>query len=249
MTITIGAFTTTKLLVQPFGYDEVDTRAGLSARKVVMSGLLTPEEWSALLTEYNTWRDTRIEDEDTLSSGVVGTTVAVSASGNTISWSAVPSWFISAPSGQQAGAYIQASCELVDAEEALEVLLREAEKQKENSAAEQLDIGTVTLGDAVIKLTAPMETFQEAPQLQLTVSGSHYLTGPLTATRVRQIQGTTDSAGWTALLTWYETTVAATPAADDWFPISAPTASAEATVTDGVKSTLYTVSIAVAEVK
>ena len=106
MSVTIGSFTCSALTAQPYGYDETDTRAGLTARKWILNGLLTPSQWDDLLTVYNDWRDTRITDEDTLKSRVVGTTVNVSASGNGLSVTSVPCWFITAPSGDQAGYYV-----------------------------------------------------------------------------------------------------------------------------------------------
>lgn len=249
MTLTIGSFTTSKLLAQPFGYDETDTSAGLTAQRWSVSGLLTTTEWAALLAEYDSWRDARIDDEDTLLSGVVGTTVALTASANGLSWTAVPCWFTQAPSGEQAGAYIQASVQLVDAAQQLQVLLAEKQKAKEKSDADIPALGTVTLGSAELTLVAPMETYQDVPQLQLTAGGVHYINGPLTATRVRRIEGTTDSTGWSAVRSWFETTVESLPATGSWYPLTAPTASAEAVIEAGVKTTRYTVSIEVGEVK
>lgn len=250
MSVTIGSFSTSRLTAQPFGYVETDTTAGLTAKRWAVSGLLDATEWQALLSEYNAWRDLRILDEDTISSGVVGTTVNLTANANGLTWSAVPCWFAAAPEGDQAGPYIQARCELVDAAEALAVLLKSREKEQQRTEAqEKPDLGTVTLGTAVLKLLAPMETYADTPQLQLTASGTHVISGALTATRARQIQGTTDATGWTAVQTWYETTVAGIPAIGDWYPTSAPTADAEVAIVDGVKGTKYTVSVSVAEVK
>lgn len=249
MSITIGAFTTNRLQAQPFGYDETATREGLTARQWTVSGLLTQAEWQTLLSTYNSWRDSRITDEDTIKSGVVGTTVNLTASANGITWSTIPCWFISAPSADQAGNYVQATCVLVDANQALQVLLRQEEKNRERNEATNPDLGTVTLGSAVLTLLQPMETYQDTPQLQLTAAGGHVVSGPLTATRVRRIQGTTDGTGWINVRVWYEEAVAAIPSEGDWFPITAPAAEAEAVVENGVKSTLYTVTVDVAEVK
>lgn len=250
MSLSIGAFTTSKLIAQPFGYDETSTRDGLTARKWTVSGLLSSAEWQSLLSVYNTWRDARLTDADTLSSAAVGTTVSLTTSANGISWSGIACWFAAAPSGTQAGAYIQATCELVDAAQALAVLLRQEEKNRQrNEALASPNLGTVTLGSATLTLLAPMETYQDTPQLQLTASGTHVINGPLAATRVRRIQGTTDSSGWTAVRSWYETSVASVPSVGAWYPISAPAADAEVIISSGVKSTRYTVSVDVAEVK
>ncbi len=250
MSITIGAFSTTKLIAQPFGYDETSTIDGLTARKWTVSGLLTVAEWQSLLSVYNTWRDARLTDADTLSSAVVGTTVSLTASANGINWSGIACWFTAAPSGDQAGPYIQATCELVDAAQALAVLLRQEEKSRQRSEAlSNPSLGTVTLGSATLTLLTPMETYQDTPQLQLTASGVHYISGALTATRVRRIQGTTTSSGWTSVRSWYEDSVDGTPAVGSWYPITAPQATAEVIITGGAKSTRYTVTVDVAEVK
>lgn len=249
MTVSIGAFSTNKLLVQPFGYEETDTSAGLTARKWTISGLLTAAEWQSLLSVYNTWRDARITDADTLSSAAVGTTVSLTANANGLTWSGIGCWFTSAPTGTQAGPYIQASCDLVDAAQALAVLLRQEEKSRQSSEATTPNLGTVTLGSATLTLLSPMETYQDTPQLQLTASGTHYVSGALSATRVRRIEGTTTSSGWTAVRSWYESSVAAVPSTGDWYPISAPSATAEVIISGGAKSTRYTVTVDVAEVK
>ena len=250
MTLSIGAFSTNKLIAQPFGYDETSTRDGLTARKWTVSGLLTASEWQSLLSVYNTWRDARLTDADTLSSGVVGTTVSLTTSANGINWSGVACWFSSAPSGTQAGPYIQATCELVDAAQALAVLLRQEEKNRQRSEAlSNPNLGTVTLGSATLTLLAPMETYQDTPQLQLTASGTHVINGALSATRVRRIRGTTDSSGWSAVRSWYETSVASVPSVGAWYPISAPAAEAEVIISGGAKSTRYTVTVDAAEVK
>ena len=249
MTVSIGAFTCSTLLAQPFGYEVTAVQDGLTARRWLVSGLLTTAQWSSLLSVYNTWRDARLLDADTLSSATVGTTVSLTASANGLSWSGIGCWFTSAPTGEQAGVYISASCELVDATQALAVLLRETEKQRQRSEALTPSLGTVALGTATLTLLAPMETYQDTPQLQLTAAGGHYVSGPLTATRVRRIQGTTTSAGWTNVRSWYETSVAAVPALGAWYPISAPSATAEVIINAGVKETRYTVTVDVAEVK
>lgn len=250
MSITIGTFSTSKLTAQPFGYAETSTSQGLTARKWALSGLLTPSEWQSLLSVYNTWRDLRLTDSDTLTSAAVGTTVSLSAQANGINWSGINCWFTTAPTGNQAGTYVQASCELIDASQELAVLLRQAEKSRQRSEAlAKPNLGTVTLGSAVLTLLAPMETYQDTPQLQLTASGTHVVNGPLSATRLRRISGTTTSTGWTDLRSWYESSIASLPEVGDWYPITAPSAEAEVIITNGAKETRYTITLDVAEVK
>jgi len=236
-------FTFNTLTAQPFGYAEIDTQTGLTARRWRITGLCTPNEWQDLLQVYNAWQSDRKEDEDSLKSGVVGTTASLSAFANGITWTSVPCWFTVAPSGEQTGAYVSVDAEVVDANEALQVLLLLEQKNKQRSEALLPDLGTVTVGTTVLTLLKPMETYENNPQVALTVAGSHYISGPLTASRIRDIEGTTYTEGWEDLLEWFEDIVQTTPEAATWFPITAPTASAEAVIEDGVKTTRYTVTL------
>jgi hypothetical protein len=243
MTITIGSFSTNALTAQPFGY-EGDARTGLTARTFRINGLLTSSQWQALVSEYNSWRNTRLTDADTLSSASVGTTVSLSiTSSNGLSVSSLACWFTEPPSGEQAGAYISASATLVDAAQALAVLLRQKEKERQSSEALTPSLGTVTLGSAVVTLTKPMETRQDGPSVALTATGVSYVTGALAAHKVRQIEGYISSGTYDDLLSWYDTTIAALPAATSWFPISAPSATAEVVISGGAKSTRYNVTL------
>ena len=243
MSISIGAFTTTKLLAQPYGYEDTGTRDGLTARRWCVSGLLTPTEWQSLLSVYNTWRDARIQDPDSVAANSVGTTVSLTASANGVTASGVGCWFITAPSGEQAGRYIQASVELVDAAQALQVALRQREKQK--SAEDRVNLGSFTLGSCTLTLLRPPVTYQDIPQFQLTAAGTSYITGPLTATKVYALEGETNAAGWAALQTWFESTIGTTPAAGAYFPLSAPSATAANDVVNGLKVVTYTVTLSV----
>lgn len=248
MTVTISGFSCNALTAQPFGYDG-DARQGLTARKWLISGLLTSTQWTALLTVYDTWRNSRISDADTLSSGVIGTTVSLTAQGFGQSWSGIDCWFNAAPSANQVGAYVEASFELVDATQALAVLLREAEKGRQNSEASIPSYGTLTLGGCTLTLIEEPVGYQEAPTLQLTAAGRHYVQGPFGATKLRKIVGTTDGAGWTALQSWYEAQIAATPAVGSYWPVSAPEATAEVIITGGAKATRYTINLTQALVR
>lgn len=242
MSVSIGSATLSRLVAQPFGYEETDTRAGLSARKWLATGLCTPSEWSNLLGVYEAWRTLRIVEEEPLKSGVVGSTVSLSATANGMTYSGVPCWFITAPSGDQLGAYVQASVELVDAAQALEVLIRQKEKAEEDLP----DLGSFTIGGAVITLTKPPETYQDIPQMQLTAGGFSYLSGAYGATVVRDIEGTTDSDGWVKIQEWYASTTASTPSAGAYFPLSAPTASAKnkVVIVDSVPEKVIEYSVA-----
>lgn len=241
MTITIGAFSTNALTAQPFGY-EGEARSGLTARTIRVSGLLTPTQWASLLSVYNTWRDTRITDPDTLQSASVGTTVNVTvSSSNGISVTSLPCWFVDPPSGEQLGAYVSASAVLVDAAQALQVVLRT--KEKDDTTKDLPNLGTVTVGSATITLTKPMETRQDGPGVALTATGVSYVTGPLAAHKIRQIEGFVSSGSYSDILSWYDTTISSVPSSTSWFPISPPTATAEVVVNGGVKSTRYNITL------
>ena len=246
MTLTLGSLTFTALTAQPYGYDESDTRAGLTARKWHVEGLCTPSEWQSLLTIYDNWRNTRITDADTKFSGVIGTTVSLSADANGIAFNTVPCWFTAAPSGTQVGAYIQASCDLVDANQALEALLRGDEK-----TAAVLTFGTFEVGSATITLTQPPETFQDLPPLAMTAGGTHYITGAPSITTLYQIEGYCDATNWSALQTWIHDTASNTsaPSTGSLYPLSIPTPTTESAIENGVKVVRYKVSMQIAEVK
>jgi hypothetical protein len=252
MTITIGAFTCETLTAQPFGY-EGDARTGLTARTFQISGLLTPTQWQSLVSVYNTWRDTRITDADTLSSGVVGTTIALTINANGLSVTALACWFTEAPTGEQAGAYINTSLTLVDSAQALAVLLREQEKSRQGTEATIPSLGTITFTrvsgvSPIVTLTAPMDTRQDGPAVALTATGVSYVTGPLVAHKIRNVEGFISTGSFDNLLSWYDETIAAVPAATSYFPITAPSATAEVIITGGVKATRYSVTLTVLQI-
>ena len=240
MTVAIGSFSCSALTAQPFGY-EGTARDGLTARTFRIAGLLTPTQWTALVGVYDTWRNTRIEDPDTLQSGTVGTTVSLTTGTiNGLSVTALACWFAEPPSGEQAGSYISASVTLVDAAQALAVTLRQKEKEIDK---DRPDLGTVTLGSATVTLTKPMETRRDGPSVSLTAAGSSYITGPLVAHKIRQIEGWISSGTYADVLAWYDTTISSVPASSSWFPVSEPSATAEIDVTGGVKTTRTTVTL------
>jgi hypothetical protein len=247
MTITIGTFSTNALTAQPFGY-EGEARDGLTARTFRVAGLLTASQWQALVTEYNNWRNTRITDQDTLSSGTVGTTVNLSiTSTNGLSVSNLPCWFTEPPSGEQAGLYVSASATLVDAAQALAVLLRSQEKQRQQNEATTPSLGTLTYGSipnqVIITLTAEPNARQDGPQVALSATGTSYVTGPLKAHKIRNVEGYISTGTFANLLSWYDATILNSPQPDAWFPITPPTATAEVIITGGVKATRYNVTM------
>jgi len=265
-TITIGSFGTNSLTAQPYGY-EGDARQGLTAYKIRMSGLLTPAEWVSLLSVYNSWRDQRILDPDTLvSENINGTygqpgighTVNVEINGaNTLSVSNFEAWFADPPVGEQVGAYINATVTLVNAYEALQVLLRTKQKSREESEAMlyppefgvfgQADSNSGSLFE--VALTKESKTRQDGPNVTFTAGGKSFITGPLVAHKVQDIEGFTTHAGFIAILNWYDTAIASAGrgGSGGYFPLTAPVATAEVIIQDGLKKTRYKVNFKVAE--
>jgi hypothetical protein len=247
MTITLGSFTTSRLTVQPFGY-EGEARDGLTARTFTIGGLLSSTQWQALVAQYNTWRDLRITDADTLSSGTVGSTINLSISSvNGLSITNLPCWFVDAPQGTQVGPFIDASATLVDAAQALAVELRTQEKSRQRTELFP-SLGTVTLGSAVVTLTKPLLTRRDGPDVALTAGGKSYITGPLVAHKVRDIEGFITTGTYDNVLTWYDTTISTVPSTGTWFPVTAPTATAEIIISSGVKVTRYTVQLSAVQI-
>lgn len=246
--VTVGSFSCVYLTAQPFGYAG-DATDGLTSRSWQFSAVLTPAQESALLSEYNTWRNARINDDDTLYSGTVGTTVALTTATDTVSVSGLACWFAAAPRSEQVGVYKVSSWQMVDAAQSLAVLLAGEEKGRQRQEALRGTYGTETLGSATLTLVRPKETYQDGPQLELLATGSHYLTGAPAATKIRDVEGWTDATGWGQVQSWYESTIAGTVSTNDWFPISEPSATAEVIIDGGVKSTRYTVSVVLAQVR
>jgi len=250
--ITIGTANFPTLTAQPFGYEEADTRAGLTARKWAITGLLKPSEWLTLLAVYDAWRDLRILDAPTRTSGVVGETINLSGKGaGSTTWTNIPCWFTNAPQGEQNGRYLSVSVELVDAAQALAVVLRQKELEVEDE--DLPDLGSVTLTrtsgvSPVIKLTKPMLTRRDGPDVALTAGGVSYITGPLVAHKLRDIEGYLTTGTFDDVLAWYDTTISTIPVKDTYFPVSAPTATAEVIITGGVKATRFTVQVAAVEI-
>jgi hypothetical protein len=247
--VTVGAFTATYLEAServPYGY-EGEPRFGLTARTWTIRAVLTVAEETALLNAYNGWRDARITDEDTATSRVVGTTIAFTLTG-TVGQpvTALPCWFAQAPSSAPAGPWRLVTWTMVDAAQALAVLLKQ---QENNTGRDEPDLGTLTLGSAVLTLTSPMETYADSPEPQLLATGSHYLSGVPGFTRVRQVQGYCDASNWASLQTWFESTVNGSPAAGTYFPSVAPSASAEVIIDAGVKSTRYNVTLSLVQLR
>jgi hypothetical protein len=253
-TVTIGGTTYSYLDTQPTGYKETDTEKGYTARKWKLSGFLTQAEWTGMVSAYDSWRNARINDPDSVATETVGTTVSFSTTEPPAASAAC--WYTKAPEATREGTLWNASLELVHAAEALAVALKQKDKEKEEEVKDQdrVDLGTYTIQisgrpDVVLTLTAVPNAFQDAPQLNLTAQGTHYLSGPTGITNVREIAGYTDRTGWENLRYWYTEITKAAPARDSWFPTTPPKASAENIVVEGLKAIRYNVTLTLVRVR
>jgi hypothetical protein len=93
-----------------------------------------------------------------------------------------------------------------------------------------------------------MDTRSDGPQVALTATGTSYITGPLVAHETRQIEGIITTGTYANVLSWYDTTIAAVPLAGSYFPVTAPSSSAEPFLISGAKSTRYTVTVEVKKI-
>ena len=101
---------------------------------------------------------------------------------------------------------------------------------------------------SVVTLTKPMDTRQDGPSVSLTATGVSYISGSLTAHKVRQIEGYLTTGTDSDVLSWYDETIAAIPLSGSWFPTQAPTFTAEVIISGGVKNTRYTVTLSVLQI-
>lgn len=215
-----ATFSFPNLTAPPLGLDTTDATKGRAAETVTFTGLLRKTETDTLWSLCRSWRAARLPEEPAIRTGVLGATIAVTASGPGFTWTSRPCWITDGPSQDAAGSLIRVSLTLVDAAQSLAIQQREIEEGLEEQEA--LGLGTLTFGTAVVNLLATPGTFDSLPQAELTPAGAHVITGPLLAVETRDVSGWVTAANKTALETWFTTTVASTPAAGSWFPTSPP---------------------------
>lgn len=248
--ITIADLTIRRLTSQPFGYDDADARAGLAAQRWAVEALLRPAEWLQLTTIYEDWRALRGQDPPTMASLAVGTTVAFSAELWGRTWSAVPVWFASTPSGAPAGAFIAASFEVVDAAQALAVLLAQEEKGRLEGEASDPDYGTYELAGVELTLLADSDDYDDIPQLSLGAAGTSVLQGPTAVSKLKRLRGwTEDPTAWEAIKDWFEAAVETRPVAGDWFPISKPTLERQELISGGIRVSRLVIELELKEIR
>jgi hypothetical protein len=243
MAVTINGTTFNGLYLQkqPLDYETSDVTLGRSAKKWAIEGLITPSDWLTLLDIYDDFRDTKILEESPIKTGLVGTVVTFSCDGpGGLSWSNINCWFKKAPSTENVGAFLSVKFELIDASQGLELLQNEQYSDENDSRP---DLGTITLGTTVLTLLKPVDAYWTNPSMEFTATGVHYITGNLVPYKIKDIEGTTNLTGWNNIRSWYESQISAVPLSGSYFPISAPSATAENKVVDGVTTVQYTVTI------
>lgn len=243
-----SSFTFPNLTGHPYGFEEGDVRRGRAAEQLSPTGLLLPTEANSLAALYRAWNAARLPEGAPLRTGSLGAVVTVSGKGPGFDWTTPRScWFTSAPQFDQRGAYVAVSCTVVDAAQALAIELRESEEEAEQ--AQDLALGTITLGSAVITLTSPARSYQDLPQAALSPSGVHVITGPMGVTEVREIEGWVTVQGLTDLESWLVSVTAASPAVNAWFPTSYGKPQARLTADGGSVVTRYDVSLTLVKVR
>lgn len=241
-------YTFPNLSEHPVGWEETETSRGRVARHWAISGILTREDAKVVSDLFRAWYAERITEGDPKETGLIGTTVDFSGEAPGFEWStAVPCWFVAAPAIEMAGAFCRVSLTVVDAEEALAVLL--AEKEDETEDEDVLELGTLTFGGAVVNLRARPEGYTDLPSIALNPSGRHVITGPLSPTQILRVEGWVDASNLVLLETWVEDVTSATPAMATWFLTEWSEPKADKRVQNGVMDIYYDVNFTVIKIR
>lgn len=242
MSVTIGGTQIAGLAAFPATWSGTDVTRGLVARAWKVRGIVDDNVLSSVYSVFGSWRTARLAD--VYNNGSVGSTVLFSASLPAGSVSNLAVWFDEAPSASPVGngSYHDLQFSVVDAAQALAI----AKRERDPDAQGKPSFGTFTWGGATLALVEVPDTFQALPQLSLSASGTSYLSGPLVAQKAKKIRGETDAAGWASIRSYVETIAESgtPPSPGSWWPVSAPTATAELRGA----SVVYTVSLDLAEV-
>lgn len=248
MSITVGSLTIRSLQGLPFAHDG-DALTGRTVRRWPVQAILTPADWLTLNGIYTTWRTARLADPDTMVSLEVGSTVNTSGAIWGMTWTNVAAWFSVPPTPAPAGGMVSVSFELVDAAQQLAVWLREREVGTQ-VADNESTYGTLAVGGLTLNLTAEAPGLDGGPTMELAATGTHVIRGPLLATKVRRVQGWTHTVGADdTIRTWYESTIAATPAVGDWFPVTPPTVEQTPVIVAGARVTRFQISLELGQVR
>lgn len=248
MSLSVGSLTINRFQELPFAHSG-DSMHGQTARRWPVKALLTPAEWLTLDGIYTTWRAARLTDPDTMVSLAVGTTVNTSGSIWGMSWSNVAAWFSAPPVPSAAGDWVSVAFELVDAAQQLAVMLRGQAISTEVQDNESSSYGTYALGTVTLNLTSPLESYDDGPTVERAATGTHVIKGPLSASRVRKVNGWTHTTGAGATVrSWYESQIATKPTAGTWWPVSPPTTEQKPVIVAGARVTRHLIGIDLKEI-
>lgn len=229
----------------PFGFDGSDAKRGRTAEMLKVTGLLLKADAEALIDLYRAWRDVKVLEVDPKKSGVVGEVVLVSGEDVGFNWTNKQCWFNKAPDIAYAGIFAKVTVELIDAEQSLQIMAEEEQDSEEDG----IDLGTLTLGGAVITLLVRPETYGDLPQLQRNPAGAHVISGSLTLEEVKDVEGWVIESDLPLLESWINTTIATTPDPNDWFPTSWQRPTAKKRTVSGTIETTYDVKFQLVKVK
>lgn len=233
------------LQAQPIGYAEAETEQGLVARRFTVAGLCTPAQWVTCCSLFDAWQAARILEPPTLTSRAVGATVSLTCAAHGRSVSNLGCWFTAAPTGEtvDGGQWVKVAFELIDASQQLMVLLRQNEKSRLGGDAFTPAYGTITLGATTLALLEQPEGFEDGPSLEPTSSGGFVARGPLVVSEVRTVKGVTDASGWAAVKSWFTSTIAIRPSANDFWPVGELGLERDQIVSGGAVVERYIVSV------
>jgi hypothetical protein len=229
----------------PFGFDGSNVRRGRTAEMVKITGLLLRDDAESLISIYQSWRDDKILEEDPQKTGELGAVVLVSGEDIGFLWEDNPCWFNKAPDIIYAGIYAKTSIELVDATQALQILVEEEEDKEEDG----IDLGTLSLGGATITLLVRPKTYSDLPQLQRNPAGAHVISGSLTLEEVQDVEGWVTETDLPLLESWLNTTIATTPASNAWFPTNWQRPTAKKRTVNAAIETTYDVKLQLVKIK
>lgn len=242
------SFTFPNLSDHPVGWEESETTRGRVARQWAISGIVTREDAKAISDLFRAWQVARIADGDPSETGIIGVTIGFVGEAPGFTWTtSIPCWFNGAPQIQMAGAFCRVSLSVVDANEALAVLM--AQKEDEVEDEDVLELGTITFGSAVVNLRARPDGFTDLPAIALNPSGKHIVTGPLKLTKTLRIEGWVDEINLPLLEAWAEANTNTTPATNSYFLTEWSEPKADKRVQNGVMDIYYDVSFTVTKIR
>lgn len=241
-------YTFANLSDHPVGFEESETARGQVARQWLISGIVSREDAKIISDLFRAWYAARILDGDPSETGLVGVTANFTGEAPGFVWTTpIPIWFNGAPQIQMAGGFCRVSLSVVDAQEALEVLL--AQREDENQDEDVLELGTMMFGSAVVNLRTRPNSFTDLPVISLNPSGQHVITGPLRMTEVLIINGWVDGANLLLLEAWAKANTNATAVPNSYFLTEWTEPVADKRVQNNIMAIYYDVKFTVTKIR